>query len=310
MDFRQMHYIQTIAQEGTISRAAQKLFISQPSLSQLLRGVEQKVGAPLFDRGTSPLQPTAVGRLYLRMAAQMAQLRTDFQQQTDDLLHQSRGRVIIGSSPFRSAYLLAPFLPGLQACYPELESQLKESITRQLERLCLNGDVDFATSLAPIDASRFATRALFQEEIVAVLPATHPLAKKYGLPTSPQADLPEIALAELADTPFIQIHQEQKLHAQILSLCSEAGFTPRLLMTTSSLETAQALAGAGLGAALLPITQCRGFTPTTAPCYAALRQHPRRQVLLCWRQGHYLPYAARTCINELTAFCLRNYPQE
>ena len=127
MDFRQMHYIQTIAQEGTISRAAQKLFISQPSLSQLLRGVEQKVGAPLFDRGTSPLQPTAVGRLYLRMAAQMAQLRTDFQQQTDDLLHQSRGRVIIGSSPFRSAYLLAPFLPGLQACYPELEIQLKES---------------------------------------------------------------------------------------------------------------------------------------------------------------------------------------
>lgn len=80
MEFRQFRYILKIAEEGTLSRAARKLYISQPSLSQMLTALERNIGAPLFDRGTKCLTPTAVGRLYLETARAIITLDETFHQ--------------------------------------------------------------------------------------------------------------------------------------------------------------------------------------------------------------------------------------
>lgn len=80
MEFRQFRYILKIAEEGTLSRAARKLYISQPSLSQMLTALERNIGAPLFDRGTKRLTPTAVGRLYLETARAIITLDETFHQ--------------------------------------------------------------------------------------------------------------------------------------------------------------------------------------------------------------------------------------
>lgn len=305
MEFRQFHYIRTIAREGSMSRAAQKLFVSQPSLSQLVASVEKKLGAPLFDRSTNPLQPTEIGKLYLENARHILELDEEFHQHVDDMLHLDRGIVTIGSSPFRSAYLLAPFLPRFQQAHPQIELRLREHNTLQLETMAQNGEVDAAISLDPIDHRRFESRPLFEEEVLAVLPASHPLTTACHLPDQVTDPLPAIELGELAHTPFIQISPEQKMHQIILDLCTEAGFTPDVRMSTSSMEAALALAGAGLGAALLPITQCIGRPPGPAPHFAALRTHPLRRVNIIWRRHRYLSHAARAFIESLATFCAK-----
>lgn len=224
------------------------------------------------------------------------------------MLKRSAGRVTVGSSPFRSTYLLSRFLPGFQRDYPQIQVRLRESTTRQLEALAQNGSVDIVLSLAPIDLKQFTAEELFQEELLLALPPDHPLSVHYGLPDRLTSSLPVLPLAALRDTPFIRLHPEQKIHDHMMMLCAKAGFTPQIKLETRSLEAAQSLAGAGLGATLLPDTIIAGFRPAQTPRYAAIDSHPHRRVLIAWRHSRYLSQAARAFIRSLRTFCSRPGP--
>lgn len=293
MEIRHFHYIRTIYETGSISRAAEKLYISQPSLSQLLKSVEKKVGAPLFDRGSQPLRPTTIGQKYLETARRIMELDTEFHRYVEDELGCAQGNLVVGSSPFRSTYFLASFLPEFQEKYPGIRLQLAEHTSKRLEEAVLSGDADLIIATQPVDANAFSFAELYSEEMVLVLPAGHELSKQYHLPQDCRGTLPLLPINLLKDTPFIQMHSEQKLHQQLLSLCEEAGFTPKIYLQTRSMETALTLAAAGLGATLLPMTLLRAFQPKTRPCYAALPTRPRRHALVAWRKKSYLSHAAR-----------------
>lgn len=303
MEIRHFHYIRTIYETGSISRAAEKLYISQPSLSQLLKSVEKKVGAPLFDRGSQPLRPTTIGQKYLETAQRIMELDTEFHRYVEDELGCAQGNLVVGSSPFRSTYFLASFLPEFQEKYPGIRLQLAEHTSKRLEEAVLSGDADLIIATQPVDANAFSFAELYSEEMVLVLPAGHELSKKYHLPQDCRGTLPLLPIGLLKDTPFIQMHSEQKLHQQLLSLCEEAGFTPKIYLQTRSMETALTLAAAGLGATLLPMTLLRAFQPKTRPCYAALPTRPRRHALVAWRKKSYLSHAARAFIDSLVNYC-------
>ena len=303
MEIRHFHYIRTIYEMGSISRAAEKLYISQPSLSQLLKSVEKKVGAPLFDRGLKPLRPTTIGQKYLETAQQIMELDTEFRRYVEDELGCAQGNLVVGSSPFRSTYFLAAFLPKFQAEYPGIRLHLAEHTSKRLEESVLSGDVDLIIATQPVDEDAFSFAELYSEEMVLVLPANHELSKKYHLPQDCHGTLPLLPIGLLKDTPFIQMHSEQKLHQQLLSLYAEAGFVPQIYLQTRSMETALTLASAGLGATLLPMTLLRAFQPETRPCYAALPTRPRRHALVAWRKKAYLSHAARAFIDLLVNYC-------
>ncbi|WP_303297987.1 LysR family transcriptional regulator [Mitsuokella multacida] len=303
MEIRHFHYIRTIYETGSISRAAEKLYISQPSLSQLLKSVEKKVGAPLFDRGSQPLRPTTIGQKYLETARRIMELDTEFHRYVEDELGCAQGNLVVGSSPFRSTYFLASFLPEFQEKYPGIRLQLAEHTSKRLEEAVLSGDADLIIATQPVDANAFSFAELYSEEMVLVLPAGHELSKQYHLPQDCRGTLPLLPINLLKDTPFIQMHSEQKLHQQLLSLCEEAGFTTKIYLQTRSMETALTLAAAGLGATLLPMTLLRAFQPKTRPCYAALPTRPRRHALVAWRKKSYLSHAARAFIDSLVNYC-------
>jgi len=303
LEIRHFHYIRTIYETGSISRAAEKLYISQPSLSQLLKSVEKKVGAPLFDRGSQPLRPTTIGQKYLETARRIMELDTEFHRYVEDELGCAQGNLVVGSSPFRSTYFLASFLPEFQEKYPGIRLQLAEHTSKRLEEAVLSGDADLIIATQPVDANAFSFAELYSEEMVLVLPAGHELSKQYHLPQDCRGTLPLLPINLLKDTPFIQMHNEQKLHQQLLSLCEEAGFTPKIYLQTRSMETALTLAAAGLGATLLPMTLLRAFQPKTRPCYAALPTRPRRHALVAWRKKSYLSHAARAFIDSLVNYC-------
>lgn len=202
MEIRHFHYIRTIYEMGSISRAAEKLYISQPSLSQLLKSVEKKVGAPLFDRGSQPLRPTTIGQKYLETAQRIMELDTEFHRYVEDELGCAQGNLVVGSSPFRSTYFLASFLPEFQAAYPGIRLQLAEHTSKRLEEAVLSGDADLIIATQPVDAKAFSFAELYSEEMVLVLPAGHELSKKYHLPKDCRGTLPLLSIGLLKDTPF------------------------------------------------------------------------------------------------------------
>lgn len=302
MEFRQFRYLLKIAEEGSISQAAQKLYVSQPSLSQLLTSVEKKIGAQIFDRSTSPLHPTLIGTLYLQTAQQILDLAKEFRHEADDMLNVRTGHVKAGSSPFRTTHLLAPFLPTFQKNYPGIEVSLYEDTTLGLEQAVLHGIADFAVSLLPVDEKVFDYAPLFDEEVWLVLPPTHPAVQKYHLVAGNCEALPECPLDVLQNTPLVLMQKEQKMHAMALSLCQAAGFTPKVQLETRSMGAALAMAGAGIGATLLPNTPIQRTHPQPAPCYARLPQRPLRHVVIIWRRNRYLSRAARLFIEELRSY--------
>ena len=305
MEFRQFRYILKIAEEGTLSRAAKALYVSQPSLSQMLAAQEKKIGAPLFDRGSTRLTPTAVGRRYLETARAIIALDEAFHQEVDDIVHGVAGDVTVGLTQFRSTHLLAPMLPSFRAKYPKITLHLREDTTARLEELAAAGEMDCMISLLPLDTRHFDYEVLFAERLLLALPPAHSVCIALGLTPGDRAALPDVPLAALRDTPFLLMHREQKLHDTLLALCEAAGFLPEIALETRSMNTAHALAGAGLGVAILPETLIAAAPPAHPPCYAAIEGDPCRTIILAHAKKSYLPRAVSIFREELQAFCAR-----
>lgn len=297
MEYRHLKYVLTVAEEKSISMAAKKLYISQPSLSQLILKLEDKIGFPLFDRSCTPLKLTYVGELYIDTAKKMLDLSDQFTKKVDDFANLRRGRLTIGSSPFRSTYLLSQIIPVFEQRFPGLELILKEDTTRRLEELALNGLTDLSISLLPINTTFFDYEELFQEELLLALPPNHPLCMKFHRQPGDYHNPPQIKLQEVKETSFILLDQGQKLHNTLFDLCNKANFRPRILLETQSMNAAQALVGAGMGAALLPDTLIRASNLSKSPCYFSLSPVPVRTVIVAYCKGRYLSKAAIEFIN-------------
>ncbi|HBO38594.1 MAG TPA: LysR family transcriptional regulator [Pasteurellaceae bacterium] len=303
MEFRQFKYVLKVAEERNFSAAAKKLFISQPSLSQFIQKVEEQVGAPLFDRSVSPLKLTYIGQLYIENARTIMDQQKQFEQQVDDVLNVRQGRVIVGSSPFRSAYLLSRILPIFRRQYPNIELILKEDNTRNLEELALNGETDLSLSLLPLNEQLFDYKVLFEERMLLALPPEHPISLRLRLKAGDHSYMPQISLTELKDSPFIQMNKSHKLHQMLLKYCQKAGFVPHVVLQTESMTTAQALSGAGIGVTLLPETLVTAEHFDKEPCYCEADSKPHRTVVAVYRKDRYLSRAAKAFIQVLTAHC-------
>ncbi|MDF2564927.1 MAG: transcriptional regulator, LysR family [Massilibacillus sp.] len=303
MEYRQLKYVLKVAEEKSFSLAAKKLYISQPSLSQLILKLEEKIGAALFDRSCTPLQLTYIGKLYVEMAQQILDLSDQFIKKVDDAANLRRGRLTIGSSPFRNTYLLSQIIPIFTQKFLGIELILREDTTLNLEDLAREGLTDFSLSLLPINLNVFDYEELFQEELLLALPPQHPLCLKFKREPGDYSNLPAIKIKDVAQTPFILMDQGQKLHKTLFDLCTQAKFNPHILLETQSMDAAQALVGAGMGAALLPDTLVRATISTSkSPCYFSLDPAPHRTVIIIYRKGRYLSHPAQAFIRLLREF--------
>ena len=298
MDYRQIKYVLKVAEELSFSQAAKKLYIAQPSLSQCIQRLEKKLGVLLFDRTATPLRLTFAGELYIETAKQILDLNAQLIQQMDDIVDLKIGRLTIGSSPFRSTYLLPQVLPIFQKQYPGIEIVLAEGTTAELEEFTLNGTTDFSIVLLPLAKEIFAYEPIMTEKLLIALSPHHPLSKQYKDSNSNQPPWPKIKFSQLKEVPFILMKHGQRLHQTLLDLCAQAGFKPKIILESQSMEAAQSLVVAGLGATLLPDTLVRLRHMSEHPCYFSIEEPlSTRTAVIAYRKGKYLSKAARLFIS-------------
>lgn len=275
MEFRQYTYVLTVAEERSFSRAARKLFIAQPSLSQYIAKIEQQMGVLLFDRSVSPLRLTFAGSLYVDAARRILDLHQQLEQQMDDITQLKRGHLRLGISAFRSAYFLPEVLPEFLRCYPGIEVSLLEGSLQELEEAACRGLSDLSILTLPVDEALFAFEPILREEILIALPQGHPL--QTGNEKEKQRE--SLSLRSLAEEPFILLKTGHKLRQISNELFRQAGFQPRVVLETKSIEAAHHLAAAGMGVTLTLDTlirsrqseaQSRFFSIKDAPCFRTL----------------------------------------
>jgi DNA-binding transcriptional LysR family regulator len=175
MEFRDLHYLLAIAQAKSISKAAQGLFMSQSSLSQALRLMEDELGGKLFTRTSTGVRPTQAGELMIQRAQKILGEYHQTQQMIQDMENLEAGRVDFGISTFRGGYLLPPALCRFCQRYPNIQVEIREENSMALEQLLIEGQLDLALIALPPVKLKDQVELLLQDEILLVVSHDHPV---------------------------------------------------------------------------------------------------------------------------------------
>ena len=302
--FQGIRYVYAVYEEGSFSRAAEKLFISQPSLSANVRREEEAVGFPIFDRGTKPLRLTECGREYIRAAEQILSVNRQFGVYLSDLEGLKSGSLTIGGSNLFASFVLPELLSAFSRKYPGIRITLEEGSSRELEHMLNAGKLDLLLDNAKLDKAVY-DRYIFREEyLLLAVPAEFPVndsLSAYQVPLSAVMDgsflsetLPPVPLEAFSETPFIFMKPDNDTGERAAAICRENGFTPRILFELDQQMTCYNITSSGMGASFISDTLIRSVPFHEHIQYYRLSgKNSRRHLSFYWKRGSYRSLAMR-----------------
>jgi DNA-binding transcriptional LysR family regulator len=241
VNYRRMAYWLAVVEEGSFTRAALRMHVSQPSLSQQVRALEKEVGGELLERLPRSVRLTPAGKAFLPHAQIAVRAAERAQQAARSALELETGELEISTVRSIAAGILPELIQAWRQRHPGTFVRLHEFTHRSLAEDSVRGGVgDLGIGPPPIDWGG-AVRRLGWEEFLVVLSPEDPRASRRG-----------IRLVELKDRDWVMFEPGNGLHDLIVSACASAGFTPRHAVLTSQVETAARLAAAGAGPTLVP----------------------------------------------------------
>lgn len=246
---REMEYLLRIRREKGIARAAQSLYIAQPSLSRILMKLEEECGFALFTREKDGVRETNEGSRFLDQVEELAGIYRKMRRQLEEFQQLKRGLVSFGIPINLGTSLLPDILPRFSALYPGVEVRFFENNSVELDRMVLEGRTDF-------NIMHFQSpKETLEYEILGVDPfclaAPSSWGERLGLK---EGAIGKRQLKELEREPFIMVARGQKLRQTADEILSQAQVKPKILCSTKSMETAKRLVAAGMGLTLLPMS--------------------------------------------------------
>lgn len=262
--FREMRYVYEVYRQSSFSKAAQALMIAQPSLSQMVKKAEERIGGPIFDRSTSPISLTELGRAYIQAAEEMMRIEEGFGQYLSDAEQCLRGVLTLGGTTLFTSYVLPPLISAFSSQYPGVEIRLHEQHTTELKQELQDGVLDLAVDNSLLDPSRYDSHLYQQEQILLAVPRE--LAPAGGssaveIQRKGLNCLSAVSLSSFAHLPFLLLKEGNDTRTRAETLCAQAGFTPRVQLQLDQQLAAYNLAAYGLGAAFISDTLVKCAPP-------------------------------------------------
>lgn len=291
MNAKQMEYAVMLAETGSFSQLAEKLRISQPALSKQILSLEKELGLSLFDRSAVPVTPTAAGVHFVAQAKDLLYRQQQLLSSMEQFREGSRGQLVIGATPFRSAYMLPEMLAQLREKYPGIRVKIVEKTSALLRKDAAEGRYDFAVVNLPVDEASLECRPLEPDKLVLVVPRS----MQGQLPAGP------VAFAQCAVLPFITVGDRQEMRVLFEKLCLQCSVTPPIAAEVVGLTTAWDMACAGVGATLLPLQFVRTKPQDKVAVLPLQDEIFLRQPAIAIKHGQYLPPYAQYAIRLLQA---------
>ncbi|GBL53923.1 LysR family transcriptional regulator [Pseudomonas citronellolis] len=292
MEFKQLRSFVEVVRQGSFTQAAQRLHASQSAISKQVAQLEQSLQVQLLERSGPHVRLTAAGEVALRRAEDMLRLRRELLIELDDLSQMKRGELRLGLPLLGADALFAWRFAEYRKRYPHIQVHLVEGGSKSLEQALHAGELELAGALAPNDPA-FDWQPFCNEPLDALLPAEHPLAGRES-----------IALAELADTPFLLYQQSFTLNDRLLRACREAGFEPREGGRSGQADFLGALVAAGQGVVLLPRAVAQEVERPGVARVLLSEPDLRWDICFIWRRDAYLSHAAKAWLALLEEFPL------
>ena len=283
MDLKEFEYVLAINEDKSFSKAAKRLFISQPSLSQYINRLENQLGVTLFDRNTIPLTLTYEGELYIEAMQKIVEIFNGMQKSYDDISELKKGRINIGLTPSKANNPLPAILPVFKEHYPDIELILTEATSLELENLLVKGAVDVCMMNLPIKSKGIEYEPIMTENIFLAAPPN--FTPKNVEKSSP---FPKINIKDLENEQFILLHSDQRLRQIADNIFDSIGMKPKILLQTSSIETAIRLSAANMGFSFVPESSVRFSSMVNPPKYYTFGNTETSWTLvIAYRQNAY-----------------------
>jgi DNA-binding transcriptional LysR family regulator len=289
MDLRQLTYFVSVATHHGFTRASQKLHLSQPTLSKMVRSLEEELGVQLFDRSSKQIELTDIGAVVLDHAQQILKSLDDLTQSIHDVTLLKKGTVKLGIPPIISSLFFAQIIAGFRDKFPGIQIQIVEDGAKMVERHIRNGELDIGIVVRPVDEALFAVYPFASESLQLIVSIDHPLAQRE-----------EVDLKELSEEAFVLFREEFALHDRVREACSLAGFNPEVSYESTQWDFIGEMVACNLGVSLLPESICRRFDATRIHTLSISSPKLFWNLAIIVKKESYLSFAAR----ELISFIL------
>lgn len=277
MDIQGLEAFWWIAQTGSFNRAAEKLYLTQPSVTARIQALEKELGQPLFERKPRGVRLTDAGRVLLPHAERVLNDIRVARRAVSDLESASGGTLSVGSALTTSTYMLPQVLSQFKTAHPSVEVNVRTGRSQQIQQLVLDDTVQLGLVHSPVAGhADIAAIPLYDEPIVLVLHPKHALSGQS-----------EVTAADLATEPFITSDKASGYWSLVEQFWASAGLVPRVTMELDSIETTKRMVMSGLGLAMLPRGTVEGELATHQLVVVPVVHsgHLMRQTNLVHRRG-------------------------
>lgn len=275
MEIYQLRSLVATAEMGNFTRAAQKLSITQPTLSQQIINLEKELGQRLFHRLGRRAVPTEAGQVFLERARRILFEVDSAARELVD--HPGMDRLItVGALPTVAPYVLPPLIAQARLDFPNLEIHVLEDFRAQVIRGVVDGELDLAIVSSPVDEPALAIESFMKEPLLLVVGRQHKLAQRK-----------QVVAADLADETFVMMGSSSTLTEHVRVFCGDHRIKPRIGYRCAQLSTLKSLVTLGVGISILPrVTQSSKDLDTLA--YLPLADSkPERELVIIRHQQRY-----------------------
>ena len=298
MQLRECEYILAIAQEGNMGKAAQRLYVSQPTLSKMLAKLEESIGMPLFERQSTGMVPTAAGTAYIEGARRMIELNAQWEQEIN-AASGTHPFLAIGIPMVRLDVVVYYVLPRLARRFPGLQTHSSHTPQSKLVVDLINNKCALGLGIIKEKYSHILNNEIVgEEEYVLVVPKGHPLERK----ARPKAGCryPHVEVSQLKDTPFV-ISRPDAYSARVTQrFFSDNDITPPIAMRMQNTGNIMKAVAGGAGVALLPSQPLSAMGAADKLAYLHVDVHEQpMQIGVLYRRGYTFSLIEKAFIAEL-----------
>lgn len=296
--FNGMKYVYAVYKEGSFSKAAESLFISQPSLSANIKREEEIVGYPIFDRSTKPLSLTECGKEYIRAAEQIMSVNQQFEVYLSDMEGLRTGSLSIGGTNLFASWILPELLSDFSGRFPNITIELVEESSHELERMLQSGRIDLLLDNSKLDPVIYEHQVYMKEFLLLAVPAgfdvnnrlssfqlSHEMIEDGNFLSE---DVPAVSLKEFGNCPFVLLKQGNDTGERARAICLENHFTPKVLFELDQQMTSYNITITGMGISFISDTLIRRVPFHDKVFYYKLSgKNVRRNLSFYWKSGRY-----------------------
>jgi DNA-binding transcriptional LysR family regulator len=296
--FAYKHYVYEVYKQKSFSKAAQNLYISQPSLSARIIKIEEELGMPIFDRSTSHLRLTEFGEYYIKAIEDVTKIEKDIETKINDILSLRMGELCVGASNVFAAYILPPIISEFKDKFPKVNIKLIEGNTTTLEKMLADNDIDLVIDNNHYDGELYDKELYLKEQILLAVPKIFPeyeKTKSYSLSeecirtgTYKNTDCAAVPLSAFSSAPFIMLTPNNDTRIRGDKMCKDAGFHPDIALEVHQQATAYMISTTNLGATFISDTVVQKIPVHDSIAYYKL-DHPaaNRAVYFYFKKHKY-----------------------